>query len=300
MRLNSALANARKYFLVANLPELMFRPLFLLAFIFAAVALSLKLSSTLLMAFNLVVIIVSTAWIGFILHIRADKQQMPGDSSYIVDAGSSSRWRKLAFPMIFATLFVNLFADLDILIVGSILPAAQIGVFGVCIKITFIMAYAIQIAHQILLRDASDAFADDKQRELRAVIINTNRFTVAVTLAGLIMTVVFGSRILAVFGEEFPAGYGCLIALMSAQLIRAMAGPAIQMLMISGNQRDSLFVYFICIILLLVLNAVLVPSYGYMGAAVAVICTTIYLVVALDRIVRQKLGYSVSIISCGK
>ncbi len=310
MRMHGAFANARKYFAVANLPELMLRPLFLLVFLFTAVSLSWKLDSTLLVASNLAVTIILTAWMGFMLRARAGQHKMlfdgsnGGDSSRdslnTVDAGSSSRWRKAAFPMIFATLFVNLFADLDILIVGSILPAGQIGVFGVCIKITFIMAFAIQITHQILLRDASDAFGAGNQRQLIAVIRNANRYTVAVTLAGLIITTAFGSRILEVFGEEFTAGYGCLIGLMSAQLVRAMAGPAIQMLMISGNQRASMLAYFTCIILLLVLNLVLVPSYGYTGAAAAVIFTTVYLVVALDTIVRQKLGFSVSVISRGK
>ncbi len=65
----------------------------------------------------------------------------------------------------------------------------------------------------------------------------------------------------------------------------------------SASQYAGLFT---CIILLLVLNLVLVPSYGYTGAAAAVIFTTVYLVVALDTIVRQKLGFSVSVISRGK
>ena len=302
LRLISSLANARKYFFVANMPELIFRPVLILAFIVVAATVSLDVNSTVLMALNLVIITLLTGWIGFMLWMRVGEHKWPFGRSIsggptVIDAATTRHWRKLAMPMILATLFVNLFADLDILIVGSILPAGQIGVFGVCIKITFIMAYAIQITHQILLRDASDAYNAGSQQQLLGVVSKANRYTIAVTLAGLIMTIAFGSKILEIFGGDFTAGYGCLIVLMSSQLVRAMAGPTIQMLMISGNQHASIKVYFVSTILLLVSNLIFVPSYGYIGAGAAVLLTTIYLVAALDRVVRKKLGFSVSIIS---
>ena len=87
----------------------------------------------------------------------------------------------------------------------------------------------------------------------------------------------------------------CVIGLMIAQVIRAAAGPAMQVLMITGNQRSSIPVYVASILLLLVCNVLFVPLFGFMGAAAAVICTTLFWTVSLNLILKRSVGISVSV-----
>ncbi len=295
MRINGGLANARKRFVMANGPELLLRPLLLATFVGLALVISLPMDAAVILAFNLAISFVLACWMGLVMHHQSAINLLQVKNHTPVAREQRLQWRNLAFPMVFATLFVNLFADLDILMIGSIMPARETGIFGVSIKITFLMAFAIQVVHQVMLRDASDAHLLDNRQALQETVRNANRFAVTITLCAFVFLLLFGPYVLAVFGPEFKEGYVAVVGLMIAQVIRAAAGPAIQVLMISGNQRSSIPVYISSIALLFVSNVLFVPFFGFAGAAAAVICTTLFWTISLNRIVKRTIGIQVSV-----
>ncbi|MBL4697897.1 MAG: hypothetical protein JKX70_03590 [Phycisphaerales bacterium] len=295
MRLNGNLANARKRFIIANAPELLARPVFLVSFVGAAVLLSVSLDTATIVAINLGIATALATWMSVVMSRQTGTDLLQAKTHEPVAPKQMKQWRTLALPMVLATLFVAMFADLNILMVGSIMTASETGIFGVSIKITFLMAFAIQIVHQVMLRDASDAHLLKNHQALQATVRKANRFAVAITLSGFVFLILFGSYVLGFFGAGFAEGYAGMIGLMIAQVIRAAAGPAIQILMISGNQRASIPVYIASILLLFVANLLFVPVFGFVGAAVAVILTTLFWTVWLNRIVRLKVGISVSV-----
>ena len=295
MRLSGGLANAFKYFQTANLPELLLRPFFLLCIIATCLSLAIPLSTVAIVAINLVITAALAIWMASQLPKQTKFSICQLFKGEQISTEQSSNWRKLAIPMIFATLFVNLFADLDILMIGTILPAKEAGIFGVCIKIASLFAFTVQIVHQILLRDASDAHLASDVNALKATIRSANFFAVSTSVLAFALMLFFGNWVLGIFGAEFTEGYYAILGLMFAQLIRAIAGPAIQILMITGNQRAGVPVYAVSIVLLFIYNIAFVPTFGFEGAAAAVICTTLFWTVWLNVIVKRKLGMSVSI-----
>ena len=295
MRLNGGLANARKRFIIANAPELLVRPVFLVSLVGVAVVLSMAVNAATIVALNLVIATALAIWMSVVMSRQTGADLLQAIRQEPIARKQLQQWRTLALPMVLATLFVTMFADLNILMVGSIMTAAETGIFGVAIKITFLMAFAIQIVHQIMLRDASDAHLFKNHQVLQATVRKANRFAVAITLSGFMFLVLFGHYVLGFFGAGFAEGYAGMIGLMIAQVIRAVAGPAIQILMISGHQRASIPVYIASIALLFVANLLFVPVFGFVGAAAAVILTTLFWTVWLNHIVRQKVGISVSV-----
>ncbi len=295
MRLNGGLANARKRFIIANAPELLVRPVFLASFVGAALVLSVAVNAATIVAINLVIATALAIWMSVVMSRQTGADLLQAPNNEPVAREQLQQWRTLALPMVLATLFVAMFADLSILMVGSIMSASETGIFGVSIKITFLMAFAIQIVHQVMLRDASDAHLLKNHQALQATVRKANRFAVAITLSGFVFLVVFGNYVLGFFGAGFTEGYAGMIGLMIAQVIRAAAGPAIQILMISGNQRASIPAYMVSIVLLFVCNFLFVPIFGFIGAAAAVIITTLFWTICLNRIVKQKVGISVSV-----
>ncbi len=295
MRLNGGLANARKRFIIANAPELLVRPVFLVSFVGIAVVLSIAVNAATIVALNLVIATALAIWMSVVMSRQTGADLLQATNKEPIARQQLQQWRILALPMVLATLFVTMFADLNILMVGSLMTATETGIFGVAIKITFLMAFAIQIVHQVMLRDASDAHLLKNHQVLQATVRKANRFAVAITLSGFVFLVLFGNYVLGFFGTGFAEGYVGMIGLMIAQVIRAVAGPAIQILMISGYQRASIPVYIASIALLFVSNLLFVPIFGFIGAAAAVILTTLFWTVWLNRIVRHKVGISVSV-----
>ena len=298
MRMNGAIANAFKQFHLANLPELLFKPMLMFGSILVASMLAFQLDAVSIVAINFVVTCGLAVWMTYSLPVYARlssaTSKSGGQAGGLPQATDISRWRKLALPMIFSTLFVTMFADLDLFMVGFIVPAPQVGILGVCLKIAALLVFTVQVVHQILLRDASDAHLLGDRDKLHDIIRNANRFALLASLGSLVAILLFGNLVLGFFGAEFQAGYYCLVGLVGSQIIRAAAGPAIQVLMICDKQSAGIPVYGVSIAVLFVCNIVLIPTFGYEGAAASVVITTLFWCVWLNHVVKRETGYSIS------
>ncbi len=299
MRMMGGIANALKHFQLANLPELLLRPTLILTVVSFAVIFQFRLGAVSIVTINLIVSIALATYMASALGGSLNFS-FGRDSAHGQSREDKSRLRKLAVPMIFSTLFINMFADLDILIVSMILPTSETGIFGVCMKIAALLVFAVQVTHQILLRDASDAHRTSDRIKMQDIIGKANRIALASSIVSFLVILLFGKLLLGIFGPEFLAGYFCLLGLTLAQFVRAAFGPAIQVLMITGHQRAGIPVYVASLFVLVICNMVLVPSYGYEGAAIAVIITTLFWSVWLNHLVKKKTGYGISIFSTEK
>ena len=114
--------------------------------------------------------------------------------------------------------------------------------------------------------------------------------------AALLAFGLLGKPILGLFGDAFIAGYGALLVLTAAQLMQALVGPVSSLLGISGHQDHCLYVFGITLVIAIVLNMLLLPSYGIMGAAVVVVLSVAFWTIWLYRLVRRFLDVDPSVI----
>jgi O-antigen/teichoic acid export membrane protein len=195
--------------------------------------------------------------------------------------------------MIIATLFLSMFADFDLVLLGAILPHRELALFGAAIKIALFVAFAIQTGHQLILRDLAEAIVDKDNAAIRRIIAQANSIAIALSGSALGIVVLFGDKVLGLFGSEFTGGYKCLLILMAAQFLRALAGPGAQVLTLTGHEAQSLPVFVGGLILLVFANIPLARLFGLEGAAFAVLIVTISWTVGLAIAAHKKSGISV-------
>ena len=288
MRMNGAMANARKRFTLAYLPELVIRPVlvFLVAGLFWLADMHIAVWALLIA--NLVFTLALSSGQTFLLRRDLPDGELTDNRD---DARRDYRERRRqALPMVAATLFITIFADLDILIVGLFMKPEELGVFAAALRITMFLAFFIQAAHQIIMRDTADALREENHAALSRLIGRTNSFNLAVSVAALIGTMLFGKMVLGIFGPAFTQGYVALVILVGAQVVRAAAGPGIQLLTIAGHTRSSVPVFAVSTAALLAGNAVLIPAFGMAGAAVAVLGVTMLWTVWIGALANARTG----------
>ncbi len=297
MRLNGALANALRQFPLAYLPELLWRPMLLLLLAGAFAALRVQFDLTLFLAGHLAIAVALSTWQSRRIMSTCCPQEAAGGkraAKAVVPPEDRQSWRRQALPLVIAILFINQFADLDTLLVGSFLPPAQLAAFGAALRISTLFAFSIQLIHQIVWRDLAEAIGGPRHN-LRALLLRTNVLTVAMSAAAVIFAYGFGSDILGAFGPGFADAKSCLVLLLLAQVVRAAAGPSLQVLSSSGKEAATVPVFAAAIVLLVALNVVLLPLFGILGAAAAVLFVTIFWCLCLNMICRWQLGISVGI-----
>lgn len=282
-RLNSALANAHRYFLTGFFPELIGRPFLLLLATIAMVQLIADTTIIVVIAVNFALVCGVSVWqYG---RIRALQSTVEGATDPATSRSSESLsigktqtvlWRRDALQLSVAAVFMAVFADLSILMASVFLEQTDLGIFGTCLRVSFFVAFAIQAIHQICFRDMADALQQENRTALRASIARGNVIALTISIVALVGISLFATPILNLFGPEFVEGRNCLIVLMLAQILRASAGPATQILALTGHGQTTIPIYLISVLLLGILGAALIPTYGINGAAVVVVSTTAF------------------------
>jgi O-antigen/teichoic acid export membrane protein len=178
-----------------------------------------------------------------------------------------ARWILLALPIFVVEGFFSLLTNVDILIVGHFMAPDQVAIYFAAAK-TLALVHFIYFAVRVggAQRFSQYHAAGDTAR-LTAFVRDTLHWTFWPSLAMVGLLLVFGKYLLLLFGPSFTAGYPLLWVLSIGLLLRASIGPAETLLIMAGQQRRCAGIYTGAFILNVVLNFVLIPRFGLMGAA---------------------------------
>ncbi len=182
----------------------------------------------------------------------------------------ATRWRREALTLVLLSLYTNSFADIGILFATPFLSSADTALFGICLKLSLLIGYAIQVAQQLAVPDLADARQAGDVAAMRRAVRRSLPFPVLITAAALLGCALLGDRVLAIFGPHFAHGRDILIALVACQLVRAMAGPSPHLITLSGAQKVNATLCVGALVLLFAADAALATAYGPLGAAAAV------------------------------
>ena len=157
----------------------------------------------------------------------------------------------------------------DTIMLGLMAAPAEVGLFVVAMRVANIGSLALAAINSVVgPRFANYAGQGDREGLARLARTMT-RFMAAVSLVLFGGLFAFRSEILGLFGPEFTAASTAFAILCLGQLVVLGTGPTAYLLMMTGHHafhRTSLSVAAVANI---VLNLVLIPWLGIVGAAIA-------------------------------
>lgn len=284
LRTNGALALARSRVMTAYLPVILWRPLFFLSLsLFAVLVLHLTDAAVFAALFSAIAIV----WTLVQAHKLRDVAKTPAIKT---DRRLSRLWRRAATPFIGVSIADLLFIDMDLLFAGTLLARHELAVFAVCLKLAFFAGFIVDVLRDLVAPELARCYARHDtaamQRNIALAVIAAVGGTVAMVFGALL----FGRLALGIFGPDYVSGLPALITLVAVQVVNALGGPHVALLTLKGAQRRINFAYAAAGIVLLVLNILLAPLYGILGAALAVLAAYITLNVILATNVWLLLG----------
>lgn len=250
---------------------MVFRPLVLGALVLAAwMAGGIILNAPVAMAFSGISVffcLLVSSW--FVAR------RLPSDSRGISPVFRKREWLGMALPAFGMAGSFLVLQHTDRIMIGIWEGTTSAGIYDAASRTAMLMSFGLAAVNAVLAPMISALYASNRKRELQHVLwlgaLGTSLF---VAPAGVLLYF-FGEFVLGVFGSRFVEGYEVLMVLAGGQLVNALAGSVGYLMAMTGHQRQALSIMLFSAVLNVLWNALLIPGFGILGAAMATAGTTL-------------------------
>jgi len=179
---------------------------------------------------------------------------------------------------------------LDVLMLGFMRSPEEVGVYNASSRLSEFVSFSLFVINIGLAPMISKLYASKQISSLQKLVTKTSRITLLIALP-IILILLFGGRyILSLFGPDFILGYNCLIILAGAQLVSILAGSSGYLLTMTGNENSATGAMIISLLINVLLNILLIPKFGIIGAAYSTAVSTIAWNICMAVMARIKTG----------
>lgn len=249
---------------LALLPPYVIRPILLFGFI-AIVVLQGRDQT----AASAALAAIAATWVTaavqyFLQRSRMVKILPPGPSASV-----APYWIGQSIPLLLLEGFTLLLLNLDILILNLFVTADQIGIYFAAIRTISLVSFVHFSVAAVAMPKFAALHAAGRHQDMQSSLREMQRWTFWPSVAGVALLLGLGYPLLWLFGSEFTTAYPVMFILALGLLVRAFAGPAQSLLVVSGHQSTAALILMLTVVLNAGLNVLLIPLWGIFGAAVA-------------------------------
>jgi O-antigen/teichoic acid export membrane protein len=171
------------------------------------------------------------------------------------------------FAVLYGAQHLSSFAD--VLVLSFFVSPAEIAIYFAAtriIQVVNLVPYAATVGTAHLFSAAHTRGDHDELQRLCRNVAATTFVVAALAIAAMVAT---GHFLLGMFGDNFDSGYTPLLILAAGVFARVSAGPAEDLLNMTGNGKVSASTYLTVVGVNVVLAAALIVPFGLNGAAAA-------------------------------
>ncbi|MCK4820743.1 polysaccharide biosynthesis C-terminal domain-containing protein, partial [bacterium] len=166
-----------------------------------------------------------------------------------------------------------IYSQIDRLSIGYFLSPVEVGVYGAAWSIVALLLFIPQAFSFLALPIFSKLFSKQSITELREIFKKIAKTMFEISLPILLCVIIMSKDILTIlYGKDYAVGATALSILGLGVFSESILGPAADCLVGAGKTRAPLIATSVGCLVNIILNILLIPIYGIIGAALAT-CT---------------------------
>lgn len=231
---------------------------------------------------------VITLLIGASLWFRASTSSEPPRAATSAEKVS---WARASWPLLASAVLLFVNQRVDILVLSAFRPDQEVGLYQAAVTLALLMVMGQSMLALVIGPQLARLHALQEQRALQRVVAYGALTSGGLAVPLFLLCTVFGRPTLALtFGPEFADAALPLAVLATGQLVNAFTGTVSLLLNMTGHEREVFRVVGIAAGVNLLLNFLLVPWLGLLGAAFSSAATSILWCLILRQRALRKLG----------
>jgi O-antigen/teichoic acid export membrane protein len=193
---------------------------------------------------------------------------------------------KIALPFALAGIFTRVYSTVDTILVSKFLDAASVGVYSIAYKFTYAFQF-LPLAFVAALYPNLSSLVENDKEGLRDTFMRAMWYMMIIAVP-----IVFGIWLIAneavlLAGVEYSAAAPVLQLLIFALLPIFLDFPIGSLLNAANRQTTKTIIIGITMLISVVLNVILVPKFGLIGAATSAIISFSFMFVAGMFFIKQ-------------
>jgi len=174
-----------------------------------------------------------------------------------------------SLPLLFSSVIYTLSANIDKYMIGTLIDSTQVGIYRVALQIAGLSTFALVALNTIFGPMISKLYHNEEFSKMKNLYRNVTKWITLFNVSVLAFISLFGSDVLELFGKEFKAGYDALLVVTIGFFISSLVGSVGIINIMTEKQVVPLISNLTALIANVILNIILIGSYGIVGAAVA-------------------------------
>lgn len=282
INLYTNLLRGQNKLLISFLPDNTVKPLFLLIALLLFRLITGSMSLPAAIALNMVSFIVAFVFI-FSLFRRGNTMKE------IKAEYDKKTWRSFTGSLLLLTV-VSSFSRLDIIMLGAIKDAAQVGIYYAAERVASSLMFFLYVMNMIIQPSIARLNTPEGKEKMQRMITRTIRWVMLFSLPVFIVVILFSGQIMHLSGPQFIPGKTALIIICCGQIIDIAFGPVGNFALMTGHEKYNTIYTAIGIFINIALNLLLTPRIGLNGTAIATASTLIFWNAAMFFTIKKKTG----------
>lgn len=175
-----------------------------------------------------------------------------------------------SLPLFLASAVGLILGWSDTFMIGVMLEESAVGLYNAAYPLGMMLSVFVPALASVFMPVASELYAKQKLKEIAKIFDTTKRWLAALVFPVFVFVLFFSENLMrVVFGEAYAAAWPVLIALSFGGLVLSVVGLTCQLLMVFEETKKIVLVGAAGASINLVLNFILIPMLGILGAGIA-------------------------------
>jgi len=198
-------------------------------------------------------------------------------------------WAGISLTFLTIEGFRLVLENADVLLLGHLLEPHSVGIYYAAIRTGGLIAFIYFAVAALAVPRFAQIHSTGTREEMQHFVSGIIKLMFWPSLAAAASLAIVGPYALALFGAGFEEGYPVLLIVLAGLVLRSATGPVEFLLNMTGHQMDTVRVWGGAAVANIVLNLLLIPQFGMLGAAMATYGTTAAANLALCLVVKRRL-----------
>ena len=181
---------------------------------------------------------------------------------------------KISSPMMLTGFMYIITEHIDKIMLGIFSSTENVGIYNIAFKVSSLIIISFIAINTIVAPIFSEFYWSNKIEDFKKVVKFSSKLMFWTSAPLFVILIVFSEFVLGFFGNEFIIGKNALIILAIGHFVNALSGSVGLLLNMTGKQCIFRNIFLIAVIINVVLNFILIPKYGIVGAAIATTIST--------------------------